>query len=313
MKKWLHNDLACPECFSNKNLLDLIVKEEVDDDVMEGRLVCTDCGAQFEISGGVAILLPKKTRHILSETSGYNSQSMLSAYLWSHFSEFFNGPNATEAYTIWSSLFDGKNGYAVDIGCAVGRLSFDLSRTHSRVIGLDTSLSFIKRARRIMKERSLHFDMILEGNITERQVCELNPDWNFDRVEFVVADALALPFHEDLFSTASSINILEKVPHPIQHLQDVNRVLKKKDSVFVFSDPFSWDASVSTPDLWLGGRNQGPFQGRGVDNMERLLSNGDGVFTPPFEVSKKGDVLWKIRKTENLWEYIHSQYLIGVR
>ena len=313
MKKWLQNDLVCPECFSCKNPLDLIIREEINEDVIEGDLVCKVCGAKFDIADGVAILLPQKTRHILTETSGYNSQGMLSAYLWSHFSEFFNGPNATEAYAIWSSLFPGKNGYAVDIGCAVGRLSFELSKTHSRVVGLDTSLSFIKRARRIMKEQSLHFDLILEGNITEHRVCELNPQWNYDRMEFIVADALALPFPQNIFSTASSINILEKIPHPIKHLKDVNRVLRKQDSMFVFSDPFSWDASVSAPDLWLGGRNQGPYQGRGFENMERMLTGSGGVFDPPFQVSKKGDVVWKIRKTENLWEHIRSQYLIGVR
>ncbi|MBI9074882.1 MAG: methyltransferase domain-containing protein [Desulfatibacillum sp.] len=313
MKKWLQNDLVCPECFSNTNPLDLIVREEINGDIDEGDLVCTACGAKYEISDGVAIMLPQKTLPVLTETTGYNSQGMLSAYLWSHFSEFFNGPNATEAYAIWSSLFPDKNGPAVDIGCAVGRLSFELSKTHSKVVGLDTSLSFIKRARRIMKEKSLHFDLILEGNITERRTCALNPRWRFDKVEFIVADALALPFPPDFFSTASSINILEKVPFPIKHLEDVNRVLQKKDSMFVFSDPFSWDASVSGPDLWLGGRNSGPYQGRGFENMERLLMGEGGVFDPPFEVSNKGDVVWKIRKTENLWEHIRSQYLIGVR
>lgn len=313
MKKWLKEKLICPECLDEQIPLDLMIKEEIDDDVIEGELGCNNCGATYLINNGIAVVLPKKSMSILSDNSGYNSQNMLSSYLWSHFSEFFNGPDATDAYKIWSSYLQGKNGCALDIGCSVGRISFELSKTHSRVIGIDTSLPFIANARKILKQKRLEFNMTIEGHITQERSCELDPEWNYDRVDFIVADAMALPFSENCFSTVTSINVLEKVPDPIGHLASVNTVLQKENAMFMFSDPFSWDESVSAPEKWLGGTLEGPYQGRGFDNVKRLFSGEDKIFDPGFTVSETGDILWKIRKTQNLWEHIHSQFIIGER
>ena len=92
-----------------------------------------------------------------------------------------------------------------------------MSPSHQKVVGIDTSHSFIESARRISaKQKRLTFDLIVEGRITEQRACDLDRDWNHERVEFIVADAMALPFADRLFSTVSSINILEKVPDPIR-------------------------------------------------------------------------------------------------
>jgi len=313
MKKWLQEKLACPECTMEAVPLDLEIKEERDDDVLEGVLRCPTCGNCYFINQGVAVVLRKKNLSVLSDNSGYNSRDMLSSYLWSHFSEFYGDPNTTDAYKIWSLHFRETNGCALDIGCSVGRLSFELSKTHSRVIGIDTSLSFIRKARELLVKKRLEFDLTVEGHITEAHSCELDPNWNYHRVDFIVADALALPFPKDLFSTVTSINVLEKLPRPIQHLQEVNKVLRKTNAMFLFSDPFSWDETVSDPESWLGGRTQGKYKGRGLGNISRLFLGEDGIFDPPLEIREKGNVAWKIRKTENLWEYINSQFIVGER
>jgi len=188
-----------------------------------------------------------------------------------------------------------------------------LSNTHSQVIGIDTSLSFIEKARELLQHKKLSFDLIVEGHISQKRSYEFSDKWATDRVDFIVADALALPFPKGLFSTVSSVNILEKVPHPVQHLTEINRVLTVENARFVFSDPFSWDETVSDADLWLGGKHSGKYNGRGIDCMRRIISGGDGIFSPPMAIVEKGHVLWRIRKTENLWEHITSQYLVGTR
>ncbi|SCY34995.1 class I SAM-dependent methyltransferase [Desulfoluna spongiiphila] len=313
MKRWLQEKLICPECAPAENPLSLTATREEGDDVLEGELTCLSCQRTYGIEEGVAVLLPESSMDLLSTGSGYNSKAMLSSYLWSHFSEFFNGTDATDAYRTWSSYFKETDGWALDIGCSVGRLSFELSKTHSRVVGMDTSLSFIKKARQLLKQKRLEFELIVEGHMTEQRGCTLDRDWNYDRVEFVVADAMALPFQRTLFSTATSINVLEKVPQPLHHLANINHVLKDDNAMFVFSDPFSWDEGVSDPGVWLSGRTEGPFTGRGIDNISRLMAGDGGTFHPPFEILDQGDVDWKIRKTENLWEHITSQFLVGVR
>lgn len=313
MKKWVTKKLICPECLPDEHLLDIIIETAENDEIIEGTLTCPFCEQMYPVRNGVAIILPENTRAILEDTSGYNSRSMLSSYLWSHYCDFLKDPAAGQAYPIWSSFFRQSDGDALDIGCSVGRLSFELSKTHSHVIGIDTSISFIEQARHLLDRKKLEFDLIIEGHITEKRKCDFDPAYNYNHVDFIVADALALPFPGQSFSTVTSINLLEKVASPIQHLMDINRVLEEKKSMFVFSDPFSWDESVSDPATWISAGTNGNGHLRGVDSISMYFDGKDDVFQPPLEILKKGSVPWKIRKTENLWEHINSQFIVGQR
>ena len=317
MKKWLAQELICPECLKKEANNEIPLKaepqKESDGDIIDGRLTCTECHRHYDIKEGIAVVVTEKTLPVTLNVAGYGSFSMLSAYLWSHYSEFFNGPDATDAYKKWAYAFSPGNGWALDIGCAVGRLTFEMTKTHDRAVGIDTSFSFIRAARNLMAVRSLEFDLIMEGNITEKRTSDLDPDFRFENAEFIVADAMALPFRSNRFTTASSINILEKVPDPSLHLSEANRVIDKTNAGFLFSDPFSWDESVSSPDLWLGGKNKGDFKGFGIDNICRILEDRNGILAPGFSIKETGQIKWKIRKTRNLREHITSQFVIGRR
>lgn len=313
MKKWMQQKLICPECPSRQSRLALEIQAEKDDDVIEGQLICPVCHQSYPIHDGVAVLLPHRSRAILDDEKGYNSKGMLSSYLWSHYCDLLKDSQATEAYKVWSSFFKKTPGCALDIGCSVGRLSFELTRTHDCVIGIDNSISFIRKARELMVSRQLEFDLVIEGLITEKQRYDFTNGWDTSRVDFLVADAMALPFPGDTFSTAASVNILEKVPNPARHLTEINRILKKRDALFVFSDPFSWDEAFVDKELWLSGRAEGKYACRGMESMARLFGGEDNIFSPPLTVIARKDVAWKIRKTENLWEHINSQLMVGER
>jgi len=313
MKKWVSEKLICPQCLDTEVPLELTIHEEVGDDIISGQMICSACAGRFPIQQGIAVLLPEKTRDIVHDHRGYNAPGMLSAYLWSHFGDLLADPEATEAYRVWSAGFQPTSGAALDVGCSVGRLSFELAKTHEHVIGLDTSIAFIRKAREILMSKRLLFDLIVEGHLTEPRSYHFNGSLNFSRVDFIVADALALPFRQRAFATTAAINLLEKVPDPLKHLMEINRVLKDDAAMFLFSDPFSWDEAVSPPECWLSGNGNSHYSARGIDTMRRLFAGEFGVFDPPLEIAADGDVAWKIRKTENLWEHIRSQYLIGRR
>jgi SAM-dependent methyltransferase len=311
MKKWVADKLICPECLTTPTQLELINREERLGDVIDGELRCLRCNRHYPIQQGVAVILPQKNRSVLNRKNGYNAPDMLSAYLWSHFSDLLGEVQATDAYQTWSNNLQSTDGNALDIGCAVGRLSFEMAKKYERVIGMDTSITFIKKAREILQSKRLNFDLIIEGHLAEPRQYQFNTGWNFEKVEFIVADALALPFRQNDFATVAAINILEKVPDPLKHLEEVNRVLSQRNSRFLFSDPFSWDAKVSPPERWLGGNDR--FSSRGIDTIRRLFSGEHDVFYPPFTITAGGNVSWKIRKTENLWELITSHFLVGQR
>jgi SAM-dependent methyltransferase len=313
MKQWVADTLICPKCLMTAVPLTLTIRNERSGDIIEGDLNCPNCGSQYPIQKGVAVVLPHKTRVILDPKNSYNAPEVLSAYLWSHFGDLLNENHATDAYRVWSSHLPSSGGDALDVGCAVGRLSFELGQKHDHVIGLDTSISFIRKAREILNRKQLAFNLITEGFLTEPRNYCFDESWNFETVDFIVADALALPFRPQTFATVTAINLIDKVPHPLKHLEEVNRVLRWQASAFLFSDPFSWDPGVAPPERWLGGNGNRHYNPRGIDTIRQLFSGKYGVFDPPLTISDSGDVLWKIRKTQNLWEHITSQYLIGQR
>ncbi|MFH2093493.1 MAG: methyltransferase domain-containing protein [Pseudomonadota bacterium] len=313
MKTWLAQHLICPQCLPNENSLELTIEQQTTDDILNGELCCPVCEQTYAIKDGVAMVLPKESITLLSDDSGYNSKGMISSYLWSHFCDLLHDPDATQAYKVWSSSFKTAKGIGLDIGCSVGRLTFEMSPTHDQVIGIDTSRSFIQKARQLLNRKRLDFELIIEGQITENRSIEFNNGWQYDRIEFLVADAMALPFPNHFFSTIASINILEKVPDPLKHFTEINRVMTREKAMFIFSDPFSWDESVSSPDSWLSGTPQGKYQGRGIDTIKRIITGLDQIMDPPMTVTDQQDVAWKIRKTQNLWEYINSQMIIGTR
>ena len=59
MKRDLMDILCCP---LDKHELELEVDEEDDDEVLEGRLVCTECGETYPIEDGIPNLLPPDMR-----------------------------------------------------------------------------------------------------------------------------------------------------------------------------------------------------------------------------------------------------------
>ena len=98
MRKWLIEELICPQCLDSDIVLHPDIHTETEDDIIEGHLVCPQCRQVYEIHEGIAVVVPEQTLPMIRDTTGYNSFSMLSSYLWSHYSEFFNGPDATDAY-----------------------------------------------------------------------------------------------------------------------------------------------------------------------------------------------------------------------
>jgi uncharacterized protein YbaR (Trm112 family) len=59
MKESLMDILCCP---LDKHDLDLEIDEREDDEILQGRLVCTECGETYPIEDGIPNLLPPDMR-----------------------------------------------------------------------------------------------------------------------------------------------------------------------------------------------------------------------------------------------------------
>jgi SAM-dependent methyltransferase len=272
-------------------------------------LICPGCLPDERplAAHGLACMLPSSDLALVSQ---YTETPVVSAYLWSHYADLFGDPDRHDAYLEWSSLLGLPGGLALDIGCAVGRLTFELGRQADFAIGIDRSHAFIQTARALARDGQLTFGLVMEGDLAEYREIRLPACWPRERVEFILADALALPFPRSVFQRSSSLNLLDKLPEPLRHLQELNRVMAVNDAQTLISDPWSWSTDIAPKTAWLGGVPQGPFAGHGHLNLRRLLETG---LEPAWQVIDEGTVKWTIRNHRNHFERIYSDFLLAKR
>ncbi len=309
MKKILLEMLTCPACLPDENTLDCKIIEEKVEDIVKGSLDCRQCGKVYPIMNGVAFLDPISVERKQNIDSKYETAPALSSYMWSHYGDVLNETNATDAYSKWADLMNRHSGIAIDTGSAVGRFTFEMSKKSDFVVGVDNSLSFIQSARELMLNRKMTIRLQQEGLLTREITVYLPEMWNSDKVEFIIGDAQALPFKSKIISSLASLNLIDKVPFPIKHLKEMNRVAKEKDAQFLFSDPFSWSIDVANEEDWLGGTNSGLYSGVGMENIIALLKGYKNELLPEWRIEKSGHIWWKIRTHSNHFELIKSCFV----
>jgi hypothetical protein len=164
-----------------------------------------------------------------------------------------------------------------------------------------------------MMDRLMKIDLKQEGSLIREEILSLPEAWDSRKVEFIVADAQALPFPSGAFSSLASLNLIDKVPFPARHLREIYRLATKRDAQFLFSDPFSWSEEVADEKNWLGGARSGPYSRRGVEAIMSLLTNETNGWSPPWRIEDHGRIWWKIRTHANHFELIRSCYVKAVR
>jgi len=312
MKKQLLDLIICPRCLPGEYPLIAEIGRELDGDIETGTLNCLQCGARFPIVEGVALLDPHATDSQRAANK-YETDEVVSSYLWSQFGELIADEHASQAYSTWAGLMQPQDGVALDAGGAVGRFTFEMSKRCDFAIGIDTSQAFIQAARHLMRERYMVVSLKDEGLLRREATIRLPGDWRSDRVEFIVANALALPFRRKSIALFSSLNLVDKVPSPIRHLREMNRVTRETKAQFVLSDPFSWSTEAATVEEWLGGKSDGPFAGKGLANVAALLADDRGELAPAWRLDEPGSVWWKIRTHSNHFELIRSCFVHASR
>ncbi len=308
MRQDILDILICPACLPVERPLRLTGARRAGNEILAGSLDCRACGRSYPIEDGLGLLLPEKEAAVASDK--YLQPATVSAYLWSHFADLAGDPDASMAYRKWAALVPEGGRLALDLGCAVGRLSFELAARGGLVIGLDRSRPLVEKARKLARDGVLDYPLILEGRLSEPRRIELPAAWRAHPPEFLVADALALPFPAGVADRLCSLNLLDKVPKPCRHLAECDRVAAREGACLLVSDPFSWSTECAAEADWLGGTDGGPYAGYGRDNLRRILER-EGE--PPWRITTEGEVAWTIRNHRNHFELIRSQYLRAER
>ena len=158
--------------------------------------------------------------------SQYESDATISQYAEFGWGKTYFGVEnfpARCAQIALSARGDRPTKRALDIGCALGRSSFELATACAEVTGLDFSARFISAAETLRRDGRLRYTLPTEGELVEFCEATLPPHLhdNIDRVSFWQADACNLKSQFSGYDLILAGNLIDRLYDPAKFLRDI--------------------------------------------------------------------------------------------
>jgi len=148
--------------------------------------------------------------------------------------EYFKKGNIYKTLANLASSYCKNRGYALDINCSVGRASFELSKSFSKVLGLDFSARFIKVGVDLQENLQIKYEF--DGDIKSVDLAKLElSKEQASRCTFLQADASNLKPIYSGFDLMLSINTLEKTYNPKKFITDIKKRLNSGGVLLIAS------------------------------------------------------------------------------
>ncbi|TMW64271.1 hypothetical protein Poli38472_012893 [Pythium oligandrum] len=189
-----------------------------------------------------------------------------------------------------------QRGRALDIGCAVGRATFELSKHFNEAIGIDFSHHFADAATAMKERKEMGYVAQIQGDITEARIARLPDGANPERVSFQQGDACNLAPSLGKFDAVFASNLLCRLPEPEKFLTEVSGFVNK-DGILALISPYSWLEEYTTKEKWIGavvGDDGRPA--KSFDVIERILS-------ADFDLVKRQEYPFMIREHERKFQW----------
>lgn len=307
------------------------VVKETSEFIFEGLLVCanSDCGMQYPIIHGIPIILSNYKQYlknnfsqitmahdlspliesVLSEAMGAgtelnNVKHHISSYGWDHYAdlapdnEFQHEENSAPPGSALRCLQAGLDLLPhqpqepiIDMGCALGRTSFELAKqSKSLTLGVDINFWKLRIAQKVLQEGVVAFPLKTLGIAYENHTYEVELQ-DKDKVDFWVCNAMSLPFSNKRFQFASALNVFDVIPNPKKLLASIARILDSQGTSII-STPYDWAPPVPMEN-WLGGR--GIYQPHGGDSEAIMRDLLQGRQYPLKIIGENPHHTWHVR------------------
>ena len=194
---------------------------------------------------------------------------------------------------------------ALDLGCAVGRASFELARHCSEVVGIDFSARFIAAARHLRERGSLDFSYVEEGDLVRPGTAAVPPDIDRKRVGFEEGDAEQLPPGLGLFDVVLMANLVDRLREPRRCLSQLPGLVRPGGQL-ILTSPYTWLAGFTPRENWLGGFEQDGRPVKTLDMLKHLLA-------PHFTLSSHKDLPFLIREHARKFQWSVAEASVWFR
>lgn len=138
---------------------------------------------------------------------------------------------------------------ALELGCSVGRSSFELSRYCKSVLAVDNSQLFISLAKRLQQGEEIEYAIQVEGSTTTQYIAKKPSTSNPERIKFQCSDVMELTFNNKRFDLVLAANLLCRLPKPLEFLQNLSRWVAPKGQLILVS-PYSWLEEYTPKSNW---------------------------------------------------------------
>jgi len=239
----------------------------------------------------------------------YESDTAVSQYCEAHYGRsYFGIANFPEtcARICLEYLQDVSKNRALDLGCSVGRASFELARVFRFVNGLDFSARFIRIACQMQGKGLVRYELPEEGEIVsyhESRLADLGLAETAGQVEFFQADALNLKPQFTGYDLILAANLIDRLSDPEKFLSAVHDRLNE-GGLLVLTSPSTWLTEFTARQKWLGGYRK---DGEPYTTLDGLKDRLKDHFTM---IDKPRDVEFVIRETGRKFQHSISQLTI---
>lgn len=250
----------------------------------------------------------------------YETDKLLAEYLLFHYGSageilpYPFGPHAALDFParcvtecVDRSRVNERGATALDLGCAVGRGSFELARFCEHVIGVDRSQQFIHAAQTLAESGTLNYLRMDEGSLATPLVARVPPEIDRGRVEFEVGDATDLDrVRGRTFDIVLMANLLDRVDRPRSCLAQLSSLVKQGGQL-VITSPYTWLEEFTPRAEWLGGYVR--EDGAHVTTLDGLKASLNSAFT----LIALRDLPFLIREHARKFQWSVAQVSLWVR
>jgi putative 4-mercaptohistidine N1-methyltranferase len=230
----------------------------------------------------------------------YESPQMLADYLLFHYGEDQDvmpwdfGPKDALQYparcaAICQKAANGRAKRVLDLGCAVGKSTFEIARFTDEVVGIDYSHQFIDAANQLKETGAHDYQMQEEGTLTTPRTARIPAEIDRNRMKFLHGDACNLPDNLGLFDGVLMANLLCRLPDPARCL-DRMKTLIGENGWLVIATPASWSDEYTPREKWLA---------QNGSTLEGIREN----LQPEFSLSHREDMPFVLREHRRKFQW----------
>jgi len=234
----------------------------------------------------------------------YESDELVSQYCEFQYGEEYLGVKnfAVETAKI-ASKFSINSKKALDLGCATGRASFELSKYFDEVDGVDFSVRFVQVGTRLKEDGEIKFRSLEEGelySIKRVTTKELGYENLKNKVSFWQGDACNLKPNFNSYDLVMATNLIDRLYNPRLFLDTIDERLND-DGILILTSPYTWQESSTKKEFWLGGyKDSSGKEVRTLDTLKEVLND-------KFELLHTQDLEFVIKETSRKYQHTISQ------